>query len=244
MTTLSMRIATVATAVAAWSCLSLASCSGPPAKKVLTPEEMVQMDPLPLAKGAKWTYNVTFKRTDPDSDKEITRTIEWVTEVVDAREADGVTAYRIRGWPTDLDSTARMAGPLAPTDAGSGGSAAAAAPGAGGGEAMPVATERTLLRKGNAFLWGATPGEPTLFDAEGWFQWPVHNGEKICPSALVAYCWLVSSVDSGYALTYYTGPDDRTYDLEPGTGVSRYHYKHHGTTNEVEAKLVSHTNGK
>src|SRR5438270_9716109 len=44
---------------------------GPQAKKKpLTLQEMIQLDPLPLAKGTRWTYNVTVKRFDPDTDKE------------------------------------------------------------------------------------------------------------------------------------------------------------------------------
>ena len=37
--------------------------------------------------------------------------------------------------------------------------------------------------------------------------------------------------------------DEQSFDLEPNTGVSRFHYAHHNTTNEVEAKLVSFSKG-
>lgn len=198
--------------------LSVGACSSSSKKRQLTTQEMIGMDPLPLAKGAKWTYTVTVKRFDPDADKETTKTLEWVTEVLDAKEANGVTAYRIKGWPTDL----------ADFDA------------AGG---SPVATERTVLRSGNNFMFGSSP-EPTLDGAEGWFSWPVIDGQKICPSAEMVYCWKVSAVETGYALLFYTGPDEQTFELEPGTGISRFHYAHHGTTNEVEAKLVSYVKGR
>ena len=193
---------------------AMLSCSGGK-KHALTLQEMIAADPLPLAKGSKWTYNVTVKKYDPDADKETTKTMQWTTEVVDAKEADGVTAYRVRGWPTDLDDF----------------------------DQAPVASEKTLLRVGNRFLWGASP-EPTLFKAEGWFDWPVIDGQKICPSKEIVYCWQVTAVETGYELNYYTGPDEKTFDLEPGTGVSRFHYVHHGTTNEVEAKLVTYTKGR
>ena len=195
--------------------LALAACSSP-AKQPLTLEQMIAADPLPLAKGAKWTYNVTIKRYDADSDKESTKTLTWTTEVLDAHESNGVTAFRVKGWPSDLASD-----PDAVT---------------------PVATERTLLRAGNNFLFGASP-EPTLDGAEGWFRWPVIDGQKICPKAEMVYCWQVASVETGYALSFFTGPDEQTYELEPGTGVSRFHYAHHGTTNEVEAKLTSYVKG-
>jgi hypothetical protein len=196
--------------------LALIAC-GSPTQKPMTLEQMIKADPLPLAPGAKWTYDVTVKRFDPDTEKEVTKTLTWTTEVLDAHQANGVTAYRVRGWPSDLasidDSTPN-----------------------------PAPTERTLLRSGNAFLFGATP-EPTIDGAEGWFSWPVIDGQRICPKKENVYCWEVSSIENGYALKYYTGPDEQTFDLLPGTGVSRFHYMHHGTTNEVDAKLTSYTKG-
>lgn len=199
----------------ACAALVLGACSSPPKKHQLTQQEMIASDPLPLQKGAKWTYNVTVKRFDADADKEITKTMSWVTEVVDAKMANGVIAYRIKGWPTDLADFDRS-------------------------DSAPVATEKTILRSGNNFLFGAT-AEPTLDGAEGWFSWPVIDGQKICPSAEMVYCWQVTAVETGYALSFYTGPDEQTFEIEPGTGVARFHYAHHGTTNEVEAKLVSYT---
>jgi hypothetical protein len=197
---------------------SLGGCSSPAKKKPMTLQEMITADPLPLAKGAKWTYAVTVKRFDADADKETTKTLSWTTEVIDAKQGNGVTAYRVRGWPTDLedyDDTTATA---------------------------PVATEKTILRSGNSFLFGTSP-EPTLDGAEGWFSWPVIDGQKICPSAQMSYCWQVTAVETGYKLSFYTGPDEQSFELEPGTGVARFHYAHHGTTNEVEAKLVSYTKG-
>ena len=182
----------------------------------MTLQEMIAADPLPLARGAKWTYDVTVKRFDPDTNKETTKQLSWTTEVLDAKENNGVIAYRVKGWPSDLASS----------EDGS----------------TPVPTERTILRSGNNFLFGASP-EPTLDGAEGWFSWPVMDGQKICPKPEMVYCWQVSAVEGGYALSFYTGPDEQTFDLEPGTGVSRFHYAHHGTTNEVEAKLNTYTKG-
>jgi len=196
--------------------LASGACSSNAKTHHMTMQEMIAADPLPLAKGAKWTYDVTVRRFDADADKENTKTLEWTTEVVDVKEGNGVTAYRVKGWPSDL----------AASDDG----------------ATPVATERTILRSGNNFLFGASP-EPTLDGAEGWFTWPVMDGQKICPKAEMVYCWQVTSVPDGYALSFLTGPDEQTFELEPGTGVSRFHYAHHGTTNEVEAKLTSYEKG-
>jgi hypothetical protein len=196
--------------------LGLAACSNN-AKQPMTLEQMIAADPLPLATGAKWTYDVTVKRYDPETEKEITKTLSWTTEVLDSHQGNGVTAFRVRGWPSDLASI---------DDA----------------TPNPTPTERTLLRSGNSFLFGAT-AEATIDGAEGWFSWPVIDGQRICPKKENVYCWEVQSIDGGYALKYYTGPDEQTFDLQPGTGVSRFHYMHHGTTNEVDARLTSYTKG-
>jgi hypothetical protein len=211
----SQRLAHAAALVAAVALSG--GCSSPAKKKQLTQQDMIAMDPLPLAKGSKWTYTVTVKRFDPDADKETTRTLSWTTEVLDAKENNGVTAYRVRGWPTDL----------ADIDAAT-------------GSAAPPATEQTILRHNNSFLFGAS-AEPSLDGAVGWFSWPVIDGQKICPSAEMVYCWQVTALETGYKLSFYTGPDEQTFELAPGTGVARFHYAHHGTTNEVDARLVSYS---
>ncbi|HEU0035853.1 MAG TPA: hypothetical protein VFQ53_34810 [Kofleriaceae bacterium] len=192
----------------------MAACSSPPKKKPMTMQEMIAADPLPLAKGAKWTYQVTVKRFDAATEKETITKLSWTTEVLDSKESNGVTAYRVKGWPTDL------------TDY-------------DGTNLNPTATETTILRKDNNFLFGTSP-EPTLEGATGWFSWPVIDGQKICPSKEMVYCWQVSAVETGYRLSFYTGPDEQAFELEPGTGIARFHYAHHGTTNEVDAKLVSY----
>ena len=179
-------------------------------KHQMTMQEMIAADPLPLAKGARWTYDVTVKRFDPDTNKETTKTLSWTTEVLDARESNGVTAYRVKGWPADLASL----------EDGS----------------TPSATEITLLRHGNDFLF-AKNNDASLDGATGWFSWPMMDGQKFCPKSETVYCWQAAATDGGYKLTFYTGPDEQTFELEPNTGVSTFHYAHHGTTNEVEAKL-------
>jgi hypothetical protein len=187
----------------------------------MSTQEMITADPLPLERGAKWEYQVTVKRFDPEANRETTKSLTWTTEVIDAKEANGVTAYRIKGWPTDL----------ADLDV------------SGDASAAPTPTEKTVLRSGNNFMFGSSP-EPVLDGAEGWFTWPVIDGQKICPSPEMVYCWQVAAVETGYTLSFYTGPDEQTYTLEPGTGIARFHYAHHGTTNEVEAKLTKYTAGK
>jgi hypothetical protein len=128
---------------------AITACSSSAKKHPLSMQEMLAADPLPLAKGAKWTYDVTLKRFDPDTDKETTKTMSWTTEVLDAREGNGITAYRVRGWPGDLASFDQGA---------------------------PVPTERTILRSNNSFLFGAT-ADPTHDGSVGWFTWPLIEGQ-------------------------------------------------------------------
>lgn len=191
-------------------------CSSPPKKARLSLQEMIAADPLPLARGAKWTYTVAIRRFDVDTNKVNSKTIPWTIEVLDSKESNGITAFRVRGWPSDLEDY-------------------------DGTGAAPTPTETTILRKDNNFLFGAT-AEPTLDGATGWFSWPVIDGQKICPNQSV-YCWQVAAVETGYTLSFNTGPDEQSFELEPGTGVSRFHYARHGTTNDVEAKLLSYSKG-
>jgi hypothetical protein len=190
------------------------ACSSSPKPRPMTLQEMVAADPLPLSKGAKWSYKVSVLRYDPSKEAEVKQELDWASEVIDVRETNGVTAYVIKGWPTDLMDF----------------------------ETTPVASEKTILRSDNTFLWSDKP-EPSMDGAEGWFTWPLIDGQKICPTAEMTYCWQVASIETGYSLTYYTGPDEVIYDLSPGTGVSRFRYSHHGTTNTVDAKLTSFKKG-
>src|SRR3569623_743301 len=70
------------------------ACSGGTKPHRLTLQEMIAADPLPLAKGSKWTYDVTVRRFDADADKETAKTLTWTTEVVDAKEGTGIPAHR------------------------------------------------------------------------------------------------------------------------------------------------------
>ena len=196
-----------------------------------TADEMIHANPLPMAKGSKWSYDATITLYDVDKDKDVKRTIPWTTEVLDSTTANGVTAYLIKGWPSDL----------------------------AGFDGTPTPTQRVLLRSGDAFMWAKSddgssdpstapkvaPAMTTsLAGASGWFTWPLADGQQLCPDPDVVYCWNVKGTDAGYEMSYRTGPDEETFLLQPGTGVANYHYVHHGTTNEVDAKLTDYSPGK
>jgi hypothetical protein len=195
--------------------LAVAACGGGKGARKPRPEDLIGADPLPLAAGAAWKYKATVTSYDVDKQQEVKRDLDWTTQIIDVKPSDGVTAYTVRGWPSDLADAA---------------------------EGTPKATDRVLLRAGDSFMW-ATEGT-SVEGAQGWFTWPLMEGQQICPDPGVTYCWNVASTEDGYQLTYRTGPDEEVYLLQPGTGVAYYRYTHHGTINDVEAKLVDYKPGK
>jgi len=82
-----------------------------------------------------------------EAGKETTKSLSWVTEVIDAKEANGVTAFRVKGWPDRprSDRFRRL--------------------GRAGGEREDRAAVGQQLHV------GAT-AEPSLDGAEGWFSCP------------------------------------------------------------------------
>jgi hypothetical protein len=171
---------------------------------------------IPLAKGATWTYRATITHYDETQFKETSTTIDWTTTVVDVIPGDGVTAYVVKGWPTDL---------------------------IGSNGAKPVPTEKVLLKSDDGFLWGKDKSA-SVEHAEGWFATPLQDGQKVCPDPSLTYCWEVVEKDSGYQLDYHAGPEEESYMVQPGKGVTRYEYQQTGTTDQVVAVLTDFSPGK
>jgi hypothetical protein len=170
-------------------------------------------DPFALADGARWTYRATITTTDPATGRDVTRPVTWTTEVTAVRAGDGVTAYELRGWPSDLASFGLQDDPAG----------------------TPPVTTRTLLRTATGLLWGT--GGLTVDGARPWLPWPLTAGARACPEQGQRYCWQVTAAGTRTIVAFGTNPDEETYELEPGVGVVRYHYVHHGTRLEVEAVL-------
>jgi hypothetical protein len=181
-----------------------------------TPEEMIAADPLPLALGASWEYRATLTRYDPDTKQDVKTELSWTTSVVEARPIQDVVSFKLKGWPTDL---------------------------VGAQAGAPPATEKSILRAGDAFLW-ASKLDAGVEGAQGWFTWPLMDGQRICPDPQVSYCWSVTQTVDGYLLTYRTGPDEESYLIMPGTGVAEYRYTNSATARSVVAKLVDYKAGK
>jgi hypothetical protein len=75
---------------------------------------------------------------------------------------------------------------------------------------------------------------------ERWLSLPLADGQRTCPDTGSRYCWVVRADHERFEVTFVTNPDDETFEITPGVGVSRFDYHHHGTTLDVSAKLVSH----
>jgi hypothetical protein len=181
-----------------------------------TPEELIGADPLPLALGASWEYRATVTTFDPETKKDVKTELSWTTSVVGAHPIEDVVKFTLKGWPTDLVNAQVGA---------------------------PAATEKTILRAGDDFLWAAK-GEAGVEGAQGWFTWPLMDGQRICPDPQVTYCWTVTLTDDGYLLTYRTGPDEESYLIMPGTGVAEYRWTNSATARTVVAKLTDYKAGK
>lgn len=184
-------------------------------------------DPLPLAKGATWKYKAKVSAYNTETEKVETRTFDWTTKVEEERYGAGVIGYVVSGWPTDIDD--QSAG-------------------------TPAPSKTMILRAGEFFLFSAgavTDAEPTLDSAERWFRVPLFESDSVCPddgawSNGTLYCWVVTKEgpkSRRYNITFRSGPDDITYTLEPGRGLVKYHYEHHGSTNTVDLQLVSYKPG-
>jgi hypothetical protein len=78
------------------------------------------------------------------------------------------------------------------------------------------------------------------FHGERWLSLPLADGQRTCPDPGSRYCWVVRADHERFEVTFVTNPDDETFEITPGVGVSRFDYHHHGTTLDVSAKLVSH----
>ena len=167
---------------------------------------------IPLAKGASWTYRATITHFDETQSKETSTTITWTTTVVDVIPGDGVTAYVMKGWPSDLiGSTGNT----------------------------PVPTEKVLLRSEDGFLWAPAGAKTASVEhAEGWFATPLQDGQKVCPDPSLTYCWEVAEKENSYQLDYHAGPEEESYTLTPGKGVTRYDYLQAGTTDQIVAVLT------
>ena len=171
------------------------------------PAPAAKGDPLALAKGATFTYDVTLELASG------TQRFRWTMTVVDVVDGNGAKLYKISGWPAQLVDWDLDAVPFKP----------------------PAPKVRSLINAFDNYVWGDSVANVT---GTRWFTWPLFDGQRICPDPNVRYCWTVAVERGRYRLTMATNPDDETFELTPGIGLTHYAYHHHGSPLSVDAKLV------
>jgi hypothetical protein len=80
------------------------------------------------------------------------------------------------------------------------------------------------------------------------FRFPIRVGDCVGdePKAPAQeYCWLVRQrvrepQGIGWDMLFYTLPDEQSFYLVPGLGITRFSYRHHGTIIEVNVRLSSY----
>ncbi|MFN7996287.1 MAG: hypothetical protein U0Q18_21930 [Bryobacteraceae bacterium] len=203
-------------------------------------------DILPMHKGSYWIYRGEVAwagsgETAPAHKK----TVTWKMEIADSAQRGRYTVALVLGHPKDLtwyeEGRERQCSLLIAVDA------AKFFLGACGGKPGEI--------------HGLPQGDiaPSLARAELFFKYPlqadeVFGGDPSVQRDDTMYAWMVQAVRparlrgikgvqaSGkrmeYELTYRTMPDHQIETYVPGIGLTRYVYSHHGTTSEVDVRLV------
>jgi hypothetical protein len=73
--------------------------------------------------------------------------------------------------------------------------------------------------------------------AAAWLRLPPKHGESICEEQS-SYCWSVEAAGAGFDVVLRTLPDITIYRVEPGRGVTRFEYQHHGSTEQIVLERV------
>ncbi len=173
----------------------------------------------------------------------IEKQMQWKMEVVDVVHRNGVTGYKMRGAPWDLEFF----------------------------EAGRQPSDYSFIKVGASRFYQATDKEfarmadqsdglfKLVYEGGLFLDTPLVDGEKFCDSMQITrddsmYCWLVR-VDEGAQLTgirgveakapllqfrisQLTNPDSSAFDFAPGVGITRFQYVHHGSPSEVDVRLV------
>ncbi len=212
---------------------------------------------IPLAKGTTWVYQAHLKYTVANTSPVIVREkdVRWRMEVMETVSGKGFRAAFIKGAPWDLpwyepgvtdrgdylfvtvgDTTYQLQ------------------------DKEALETYRTLK------ISGVTQEvRKMLSEGHVWFRTPLRDSATYCEAGQPAqlggmYCWHVDEVKkidlariagldgtirTGYIMAYRTNPDHQILTLVPGIGITAWAYAHHGTVDEVDARLVEfHRGGK
>lgn len=200
----------------------------------------------PLSKGTYWTYRGTASWTT-----EGTEVVEKVStarmEVVDVIERNHLVVAVMKGDPSDYKSegTADVSehllirvGATTYFDV--------------GGERVPTILNKVkdpkaslfgLLRKNEEpmldlpLVLGKTYGDPVQMTRQDqYYCWVVTKEEEVDLSSIKGL--ERQGKRKQYTLRYFTLPGEVFYDFVPGVGITGYRYKHHGTIDEADMKLI------
>jgi hypothetical protein len=189
----------------------------------------------PLSEGTTWIYAGRSKWMDTGASAVRSGNLRWTTDIVRMFSAPGLTAAVVKGFPFEL---------------------AWYSPKAERGFTVLVENDKGLFKadvdseaEGEAVAAKAIRGEEV---GEQLLKFPVQVGDCLgaegvdSPELLAAhrYCWFVSkrvkvSSGSGWEIFLHTGPDDITFHLVRGVGITSFVYNHHGTVAYTNARMVA-----
>jgi hypothetical protein len=204
---------------------------------------------FPANPGATWVYRGTVSWYDMPSEKTVTKSVTFKTELLEVlrRQDVGVALFVFRGSPWAYDWTQGNA-----------------------------ATEEWLVAESTTHEMYLTDGreeaakkirrfaDPNdslrdFFSPDDLLmQLPLKKGAKSCDDESKArtdnmYCWMVASERpahskelrgsgltraSAFQIQFMTLPDDTAFEVVPGIGIVSYEYHHHGSVADTSFALV------
>jgi len=201
---------------------------------------------FPVDKGTVWVYQGKVAWQGENSEEVQEKNISWQVEVIESVERGGIHASLILGFPLDLVfyENGKQPGNYVIIQAG----------GTHYYLVFPTRADEVWKR----ILDQEDPLVDLVNESELFLDYPFVVGKTYGESAQITredqyYVWLVShetvetfqmkgispqSKYTNYQLLYRTNSDDTTIDIVPEIGITRFQYNHHGTTSEVDLKLI------
>jgi hypothetical protein len=202
---------------------------------------------VPLDRGRAWTYAGTVRWTDPATGEVLEQDVRRRMEVVDLIHRPPVTAAVLVGHPRDLVwfQEGRASGRYLLVRIGEGPYYLLGA--------EDAARAEIRLRDPADPLIGLVHGDQLYLDP------PLWPGKRFCDPEAVAredgfYCWVVEASDPveldgvegappglyvRHRVALRTIGEHNLLDFVPGIGLTAFIFGHHGTTSDVDVRLVA-----
>ncbi len=200
--------------------------------------------PIPLEKGARWTYEGQVEWTLAGSATVKSRNIRWVTEVVDTVVGTNTQAAIIRGFPDELAwyepeqlpgfcvvfsvsncvyhiraESEKQARDFARDVVDH------------PGQLSSSAMELLILPLAEGEKWGGDTNRDNNF-----YCWHVEQKRM---EKLSVKGFSPTQSNDVFTVAFRTLPDHQLMDIAPGLGITRYVYAHHGTVASADIHLLS-----